>query len=310
MTYTALITGATKGIGADLAQRLLARDYTVISVARGAPAVTHPKLHSIEADLLDPAATAAAAAEVARAHKVTHLIHNAGLIWPNLLEEATPEDLAGLTQLHLGAALTLVQAVLPEMKARGFGRILFNGSRAALGVPTRTAYAATKAGILGMARTWALELAPHGITVNVVAPGPVRTDNFWSIVEKDSDAEAALARRIPVGRLGEVRDISNAFLFFCDPENGFVTGQTLYVCGGASVGTLDGQILFAKFLVVEHFLCRAVKHHSACIEDHRTVGQFQRADRVLLYDDRGDALLLDRASVFSISSTITGARPS
>ena len=124
------------------------------------------------------------------------------------------------------------------MKARGFGRVMFNGSRAALGVPTRTAYSATKAGIIGMARTWALELAPHGITVNVVSPGPVQTDNFWDIIPKGSTREAELAKRLPVGRLGTVRDISNAFLYFCDPENGFVTGQTLYVCGGASIGTV------------------------------------------------------------------------
>jgi NAD(P)-dependent dehydrogenase (short-subunit alcohol dehydrogenase family) len=82
---------------------------------------------------------------------------------------------------------------------------LFNGSRAALGVPTRTAYSATKAGIIGMARTWALELAPHGITVNVVAPGPVQTDNFWGIIPKGSDREAELAKQIPVGRLGRGR---------------------------------------------------------------------------------------------------------
>jgi 3-oxoacyl-[acyl-carrier protein] reductase len=125
------------------------------------------------------------------------------------------------------------------MKARQFGRILFNGSRAALGVPTRTAYAATKAGMIGMARTWALELAPHGITVNVVAPGPIQTDNFWGIIPKGSAREEDLGKRLPVGRLGTVRDVSNAFLFFCDPGNGFVTGQTLYVCGGSSVGTLS-----------------------------------------------------------------------
>jgi NAD(P)-dependent dehydrogenase (short-subunit alcohol dehydrogenase family) len=92
--------------------------------------------------------------------------------------------------------------------------------------------------MIGMARTWALELAQHGITVNVVAPGPILTDNFWGIVEKDSPQQEALAKRIPVGRLGTVQDVSNAFMFFCNPENSFVTGQTLYVCGGASVGTL------------------------------------------------------------------------
>ncbi|MEM9048251.1 MAG: SDR family oxidoreductase [Pseudomonadota bacterium] len=239
MTHTAVITGASKGIGADLAQALIARGYRVISIARHAPEARHPQLSSVEADLLDPSATAEAAEKIAAQHEVSHFIHNAGLIWPNLVEDAKPDDLTGLTQLHLGAALTLLQAFLPAMKARGFGRVVFNGSRAALGVPTRTAYSATKAAMIGMARTWALELAPHGITVNVVAPGPVRTDNFWGIIEKDSAREAALAQRIPVGRLGEVGDITRAFLYFCDPENGFVTGQTLYVCGGASIGMLS-----------------------------------------------------------------------
>lgn len=239
MTHTAVITGGNKGIGADLAQALLARDYTVVSISRHPPEVTHPRLHSVEADLLDPQAVAEAAAQVAASHQVTHLIHNAGLIWPNLIEEAEPSDITGLAQLHLGSALTLLKAFLPAMKARQFGRVMFNGSRAALGAPTRTAYGATKAGMIGMARTWALELAPHGITVNVVAPGPILTDNFWGIVEKDSPQQEALAKRIPMGRLGRVDDVTRAFLFFCDPENSFVTGQTLYVCGGASVGSLQ-----------------------------------------------------------------------
>jgi len=230
---TAVITGGNKGIGADLAEKLLAKDYTVISVARRSPETSHPNLHSVQADLLDPDAVVNAANNIAENFEVTHLIHNAGLIWPNLLEEAKPEDITGLAQLHLGSALTLLQATLPSMKRAGFGRVMFNGSRAALGAPTRTAYSASKAAMIGMARTWALELAQHQITVNVVAPGPIQTDNFWGIVEKGSEREAALAERIPVGRLGNVEDVTNAFLFFCDPANSFVTGQTLYVCGGA-----------------------------------------------------------------------------
>lgn len=237
--FTALITGGSRGIGADLARALLDRGYRVVSLARHDPDWTHARLESVTADLLDPAAVQAAADDIAARHEITHVVHNAGLIWPNLLEDARPEDITGLAQLHLGAALTLTQAALPAMKARGFGRVLFNGSRAALGVPTRTAYSATKAGIVGMARTWALELAPHGITVNVVAPGPIRTDNFWGIVPKGSDKEAEIAARIPVGRLGEPADVTNAFLFFCAPESGFVTGQTLLVCGGASVGAMS-----------------------------------------------------------------------
>lgn len=236
--YTAVVTGGNKGIGADLADRLLELGYTVVSVDRNAPSKRHARLHSVEADLLDPDAVATVADEIKDTFDVTHLIHNAGLIWPNLVEEAKPADITGLAQLHLGSALTLLQASLPGMKKRQFGRVMFNASRAALGAPTRTAYSASKAGMIGMARTWALELAQYGITVNVVAPGPILTDNFWGIIEKDSPQQDALAKRIPVGRLGTVQDVSNAFLFFCHPENSFVTGQTLYVCGGASVGTL------------------------------------------------------------------------
>ncbi len=239
MTYTAVITGGNQGIGADLTQALLNQGYRVVCISRREPEFSHTNLMWEQADLLDPQAVENTAASTAAKCNVTHLIHNAGLIWPNLIEKAEPSDIAGLAQLHLGSALTLLKAFLPAMKAGKFGRVLFNGSRAALGAPTRTAYGATKAGIIGMARTWALELAEHGITVNVVAPGPILTDNFWGIVEKDSPQQAALAARIPVGRIGEVGDVTRAFLFFCEPANSFVTGQTLYVCGGASIGSLQ-----------------------------------------------------------------------
>jgi NAD(P)-dependent dehydrogenase (short-subunit alcohol dehydrogenase family) len=112
-------------------------------------------------------------------------------------------------------------------------------SRAALGAQGRTAYSATKAGIIGMGRTWALELAPLGITVNMVAPGPIQgTHMFHEIVPAGSEREAALANAIPMKRLGQPEDVANAVLFFAGEEAGFVTGQVLYVCGGASVGTL------------------------------------------------------------------------
>jgi 3-oxoacyl-[acyl-carrier protein] reductase len=93
--------------------------------------------------------------------------------------------------------------------------------------------------MLGMARTWALELAPEGITVNVVAPGPIRgTRMFHEVVPANSDREAQLIKNIPVQRLGEPADVARAVEFFVRPENNFVTGQTLYVCGGSSIGSL------------------------------------------------------------------------
>lgn len=235
----AVITGASKGIGADLTKRMLHEGYKVVGLARHAADFTHPDFEFVSVDLFDPVAVASAARDIAQRYHVSHFVQNAGVILPNLLEEAKAEDIAGLAQLHLGSALTLLQAFLPAMKDRRFGRVLFNGSRAALGVPTRTAYSASKAGMIGMARTWALELAQHQITVNVVAPGPIQTDNFWDIVPKGSTREADLARRIPVGRLGTVSDVTNAFMFFADKNAGFVTGQTLFVCGGSSVGSMS-----------------------------------------------------------------------
>jgi NAD(P)-dependent dehydrogenase (short-subunit alcohol dehydrogenase family) len=108
-----------------------------------------------------------------------------------------------------------------------------------LGLANRTAYAATKAGMLGLARTWALELGEHGITANVVAPGPIEgTALFHEIIPADSPKLARIAESIPVRRLGRPHDVVRAVMFFAAPEAGFVTGQTLFVCGGTSVGSV------------------------------------------------------------------------
>jgi len=234
----AIVTGGSVGIGAEITHQMLDAGYEVISMARRDPDFSHPKLSSVKVDLLDAKATELAAQEVARQHGVTHVIHNAGVIWPNLLPDVKQEELHGLTQIHLGAAIALVQACLPHMESQQFGRIVLMSSRGALGLPTRTAYSATKAGMVGMARTWSLELAAKGITVNVVAPGPIQTDMFYDVVPAGSEREQNIAKGIPVQRLGRADDVARAVMFFSDPANSFITGQTLYVCGGASVSSV------------------------------------------------------------------------
>jgi NAD(P)-dependent dehydrogenase (short-subunit alcohol dehydrogenase family) len=235
----AVVTGGSTGIGAAICRQMLDAGYEVVSLALGRPEQQHARLHAIEVDLMDTAATQQVAADVAARFAVTHLIHNAGVIRPALLPDVKASDLEALSQLHLGSAITFVQAALPSMKRQKFGRIVLMSSRGALGLQTRTAYAATKAGMIGMARTWALELAADGITVNVIAPGPISgTDMFHAVVPKGSERETALAKAIPVQRLGQPDDVARAVMFFCDRANGFVTGQTLYVCGGSSVGSL------------------------------------------------------------------------
>jgi len=233
---SALVTGGSSGIGLEIVKQLLAQKTEVVSLdLKPSP---EKKARHLAVDLTDPAATAWAAAEIAKKHQVTTLIHNAGTIRPALLPEVKVEDLTALVNLHLSAALILLQACLPAMTAAGFGRVVLVSSRAVLGLPTRTAYSASKAGMLGMARTWALELAPQGITVNVVAPGPIETDNFHSIVPRGSPQVDKVTQSIPVKRLGQPGDVARAVLFFAHRDNGFVTGQVLYVCGGTSVGTL------------------------------------------------------------------------
>jgi 3-oxoacyl-[acyl-carrier protein] reductase len=235
----AAVTGGSAGIGKAICEDLLARDYEVVSLARRRADIDHPRMHSIEVDLTDRGATSQAARELTQRFEITTLIHNAGVIKAALLPEVKLDDLDLLLDLHLGCAIQLVQAALPVMRARKFGRVVLLSSRAALGLATRTSYSATKVGMLGMARTWALELGPDGITVNVVAPGPIRTDMFFDVVPEGSEKERQLAASVPVRRLGEATDVARAVAFFADPNNGFVTGQVLYVCGGTSVGSLS-----------------------------------------------------------------------
>lgn len=235
-----IVTGGSTGIGAAICQALLDAGHELVSLDLRKPAQPREGLHTIEVDLCDMAATREAAEEVASRFQPSHLIHNAGIIRPNPIEAAEAEDIRALSDLHLAAPLILLKALLPGMKARRHGRVVMISSRAALGAVTRTAYSATKAGIIGMGRTWALELAPHGITVNMIAPGPIgSTRMFHEIVPAGSETESALARSIPVGRLGTPDDVANAVLFFAGERSSFVTGQVLYVCGGSSVGMLN-----------------------------------------------------------------------
>lgn len=232
----AIVTGGAAGIGRAVVQALLEKGYDVVSLDQKTSSERHSRLQHVKVDLTDSEATRRVADEIAGKHQVTTLVHNAGVIRPALLPDVKLEDLDALVNLHLKAALILLQAALPAMKAAGYGRVVLVSSRAVLGLPTRTSYATTKAGMLGMARTWALELASQGITVNVVAPGPIETDNFYSVVPRGEGERVAQA--IPVKRLGQPGDVARAVMFFADRAAGFVTGQVLYVCGGTSVGSL------------------------------------------------------------------------
>lgn len=235
-----VVTGGSTGIGAAICDAFLAQGLSVINLSRRPLERANDRLLNVELDLSDRAATERVAQDIASRFSVTGLIHNAGLIRADLVEDVKLDDLDYLSQVHIGAAITLTQAFIPAMKAAGFGRIVLITSRAALGLQTRTSYTATKAGMVGMARTWALELGAFGITVNTVAPGPIQdTEMFAAVIPEGSEKIPSMAASIPVKRLGRSSDVANAVCFLAAGESGFITGQTLMVCGGASLGSLS-----------------------------------------------------------------------
>ena len=237
-TPTALVTGGSTGIGASVCEHLLDAGYRVLNLSRRESELDHERMIDYPVDLADIDATRAVVDALTQEHAVTTLVHNAGVIRPNLIEDVDLEDFDYLVNLHLKTSVVLMQGALPAMKAAAFGRVVLIGSRAMLGLETRTAYSATKAGQIGMVRTWAMELGVHGITVNAIAPGPIVTDMFTAVVPEDSEKANAIAQSMPVKRLGRPDDVSRAVMFLASPDNGFVTGQCLFVCGGASLGSL------------------------------------------------------------------------
>jgi len=231
-----LVTGGSAGIGRAICEALLAQGRSVLNLDYRVPDWGHERLVSLQADLTDQGETDAIARHIGASFNVTALVNNAGATRPGSIDTASMDQLDDVVGLHLKAPILLTQACLPTLRASGQGRIVNIASRAALGKPERIVYASTKAGLIGLTRTLAQELGAAGITVNAVAPGPIATELF-----KQSNPEGAPQTRrimdsILVGRIGTPEDVARAALFFLAPENGFVTGQVLYVCGGTTLG--------------------------------------------------------------------------
>jgi NAD(P)-dependent dehydrogenase (short-subunit alcohol dehydrogenase family) len=220
----AIVTGCSSGIGKAITGHLLADGWNVTGLSRSETSLG-PGFRWLRADLSDPAALAETVAGVGPADA---LVHAAGFQRTAVLGNLDPEALAGMFTVHVAAASALANIVVPRMPAGG--RVLLIGSRTSTGSPGKSQYAATKAALLGMGRTWAQELAPRGITVNVLSPGPTDTPML------DDPGRSATPPKLPaLGHLVDPEDVAALAGFLLGPHGKSITGQNYVICGGASL---------------------------------------------------------------------------
>jgi NAD(P)-dependent dehydrogenase (short-subunit alcohol dehydrogenase family) len=239
----ALITGGSKGLGRAIADALAGAGANVCLVSRHQneaqaaaeqiQAGTGQRAIALEADVSDSAQVKPMVERaIAGLGHLDILINNAGTNVRNNIVDYTDEDWHKVLHTNLSSAFYCCRAIGPHLIERGWGRVVNLASIMALtSLPGRVAYASTKAGLIGMTKTLALEWAPHGITVNALCPGPFATEMNLPLLE-NPEVREQWTSRIPLGRWGNVEEVGAAALYLCSEPAAFVTGHTLYIDGG------------------------------------------------------------------------------
>lgn len=221
----AIVTGSSSGIGAAIAMRLLRDGWTVTGLDRAPPVLDGVGFTHVGLDLLD---TAALSGWLGTAGGIGALVHAAGFLRVAPLGSLDAAAGEAMWRLHVGVAFLLADSLAPRLPAGG--RIVLIGSRTAAGAAGRSQYAATKAALVGLARSWAIELAPRGIAVNVIAPGATETPML-----RDPARGAVAPRMPPIGRFVRPEEVAALAAFLLSDDASSITGQQIFVCGGASL---------------------------------------------------------------------------
>ena len=221
----ALVTGASSGIGEVIIQQLLDQGWSVIGLSRRETALNNPRFRSISVDLMDSEALHQALSQLETPQAI---VHAAGMMAAAPLGALEGDVSRKLWALHVLAAETIVNHFAPRMASGG--RLVLIGSRTSRGAASRSQYAATKAAMTGMVRSWAKEMAPRGITANVVAPGATQTPMLTQ-----PGREASQPVVPPIGRLIQPDEVAALVCFLLQPQAGAITGQEIVICGGSSL---------------------------------------------------------------------------
>lgn len=242
----AIITGGARGIGKATAIKMVQEGASValLDILTKDVSQTAKELQAMGGKAMGINVNVANKAEVGKAveqtlsqfGKVDILVNNAGLVKPALLEDVQDGDWDEVVNVNLKGTFFCTRAVLPFMKKARYGKIINISSRASLGKEVRTVYGATKAALIGVTRTWALELAQHNINVNAIGPGPIATELFTAANPMDSPRTKAIMNGIPLKRIGQPEDVANLASFLASEEASFITGQVIFICGGLTVG--------------------------------------------------------------------------
>jgi 3-oxoacyl-[acyl-carrier protein] reductase len=227
----ALVTGSSSGIGKAIAERLLTEGWAVIGFDKSLSETVHPAFQTIEVDLALSEAIANALDHLSKLHAVPNaIVHAAGFMQAGPLETSKLEASEDMWRVHVAAISQIAQKLLPLMRVAQSGRIVLIGSRVAGGIANRSQYAASKAALISLARSWAAEVVANGVTVNVVSPAATETGML-----ADSQRQAVPAKLPPMGRLIQSSEIAATVSYLLSSNAAAITGQNIQICGGASL---------------------------------------------------------------------------